>query len=168
VAERVPDNGAPLVLAALAEHHAPFRSAVKNPRLLADAVSGDPFALGADELRTRAWAVVEPVYLARLATLRNDFGTASARQAATADLTDAARAAVASRVGTLLIDADQVLPGKIDPATGEVTRAPLDDPRVDDLLDDLAELVLKAGGDVVIVPTDRMPTKTGLAAIYRY
>jgi hypothetical protein len=41
-------------------------------------------------------------------------------------------------------------------------------PEVDDLLDDLGELALKKGGQVVIVPQERMPTKTGIAAIYRF
>jgi hypothetical protein len=27
---------------------------------------------------------------------------------------------------------------------------------------------LKTGGEVVIVPAERMPTQTGIAAIYRY
>jgi hypothetical protein len=44
----------------------------------------------------------------------------------------------------------------------------INDPDVDDILDDLAELTLKAGGEVVVVPGERMPTDTGVAAIYRY
>ena len=39
---------------------------------------------------------------------------------------------------------------------------------VDDLLDDIAELVLGNKGEVVVVPGDTMPTSTGLAAIYRF
>ena len=39
---------------------------------------------------------------------------------------------------------------------------------VDDLLDDLAELVLRMGGQVQVVPADRMPTQTGVAATYRF
>ena len=35
-------------------------------------------------------------------------------------------------------------------------------------LDDLAELVLRRKGTVVVVPRERMPTTTGLAAIYRF
>jgi hypothetical protein len=112
--------------------------------------------------------VLEPHYLARLAKLSGDFGTAASRQHGTGDLSDAARAAVAGRVGTLLIDSDKTLPGSIDPATGAIRDGDLADPNVDDKLDDLAELVLRSGGDVVLVPGDRMPTKTGLAAIYRY
>ncbi|MGH7691047.1 MAG: hypothetical protein ACREN3_15690, partial [Gemmatimonadaceae bacterium] len=41
-------------------------------------------------------------------------------------------------------------------------------PTVDDLLDDLGELVMHTGGQVVIVPSDAMPTRSGLAAIYRF
>lgn len=46
--------------------------------------------------------------------------------------------------------------------------ARLEDPDVDDLLDDLGEHVLKADGEVIIVPSDRMPSDTGLAAIFRF
>jgi hypothetical protein len=37
-----------------------------------------------------------------------------------------------------------------------------------DIYDDLAEAVLRNGGEVIIVPVERMPTTTGIAAIYRY
>ena len=60
------------------------------------------------------------------------------------------------------------VPGRIDAATGEIEFADLADPEVDDLLDDLSEWVLKMGGQVVIVPKERMPTLTGVAAIYRF
>jgi hypothetical protein len=40
--------------------------------------------------------------------------------------------------------------------------------RVDDLLDDIAELVLRKGGEVVVVPSEKMPTPAGVAAIYRF
>lgn len=168
VAARLPANGGPVVLAALAEHHSPFRSVCRHPDLLPEGVIGDPFALDRAELLRRAWAVVEPAYVERLRQLSEDFGTASARGLGTGDLSDAARAAVAGRVGRLLIDADKVQPGRIDPLTGAVQPADLNDPQTDDQLDDLAELVLKMGGEVVVVPADRMPTQTGLAAIFRY
>ncbi len=41
-------------------------------------------------------------------------------------------------------------------------------PKVDDLLDDLGELVTKMGGHVMVLPTNKMPSETGLAAIFRY
>jgi hypothetical protein len=39
---------------------------------------------------------------------------------------------------------------------------------VDDLLDDMGELVIKMGGQVMVLPAEKMPSETGLAAIFRY
>ncbi len=168
VAEHVSvPSGVPLILAALSENLTAFRNVSKNPALLPEDLSVDPFALSAEELRARAWSVVEKHYLARLAKISEDFGLAQARQQGTSDLSDAAKAAVAGQIATLLVDADQVQPGKID-ATGAIQTGNLAEPCTDDKLDDLAELVLKMGGDVVVVPSEHMPTKTGLAAIFRF
>jgi hypothetical protein len=75
---------------------------------------------------------------------------------------------MAGRIATLLIEADRQIPGAMNDATGAVTLDELADPEVDDLLDDLGERVLKTGGEVVIVPSGRMPTQTGIAATYRF
>ncbi len=159
---------APLLLACLSENAHPFRKVAKNALLLAETLTGDPFASNADALRGNAWKIIEPYYLARLAKLKEEFGLAASRQLGTGDLSDAARAAVASRVATLLVEADRAQPGKIDPLTGAIQPDELANPAVDDKLDDLAELVLSKGGQVVVVPKDWMPTASGLAAIYRF
>ena len=44
----------------------------------------------------------------------------------------------------------------------------MDNPEVDDLLDDLVEMVFNSKGHVVLLPKERMPSTTGVAAIYRY
>jgi hypothetical protein len=136
--------------------------------LLNDGVNGNPGAMTEDELREKVWQVLGPHYLARLERLKESFHTAQARLAGSADLADVAKAAVAGRVGTLLLEADRVIPGIIDRTAGSVRPGDLAAPDVDDVLDDLAELVLARGGEVVVVPAGRMPTSSGLAAIYRY
>lgn len=158
----------PLILAALPEHHHMFRKVSHNPYLLPDAVGVHPDAISADELRRRAWQLIEPRYLARLASLVEDFGGARAAGRGSSDLETLGKAALEGRVATLLVEAGRVIPGRIDPAGGELTQDELLRPDVDDVLDDLAELTLKMGGDVVVVPGERMPTTTGAAAIYRY
>ncbi len=60
------------------------------------------------------------------------------------------------------------MPGRVDATTGDVVHDDLADPEVDDVLDDLSTLTLRMGGQVVVVPAERMPTETGAAAIYRY
>lgn len=161
-------SGRPLLLAALPENQSLFRRFSRNPLLLDEGIDGDPNALSLEELRARAWRAVEPHYLTRLAGLVESFRAMRAHELADADLAHVARSAAAGRVGTLLIDADRRIPGRLDATTGEVTRDDLADPAVDDLLDDLGELVLKQGGQIVIVPAERMPTDTGIAAIYRF
>lgn len=161
-------SGLPLVLAALGEHQPVFRAVSHNPALIANGVDKDPGSMSGEQLRDAAWEAVEPRYLERLARLSDEFQAAFAHRKGTGDLADAARAAIEGRIGTLLIEADRESPGRIDPATGAIQTDALENPEVDDLLDDLAEIVLRSGGDVVIVPADRMPTKSGLAATYRY
>jgi hypothetical protein len=128
----------------------------------------DPEALSLGQLRTLAWENVEPLYLARLEVLKENFHAARSRQAASADLSDIAKAVVAGRVGSLLVEADREIPGWFDRATGAIRFDPLASPEVDDLIDDLAEAVLRTGGEVIVVPAERMPTETGLAATFRH
>jgi hypothetical protein len=161
-------SGLPLVLASLTEHHDVFRQVSHNPFLTADGVGQDPGSLSTDRLREEAWKSVQPHYLQRLSKLVTDFEEARSKRLATGDLSDAVREAVAGRVGTLLVDADRHVPGRLDLATGRVDFDDLAHPEVDDLLDDPAELVQNKGGEVVIVPSDRMPTQSGVAAIYRF
>jgi Bacterial archaeo-eukaryotic release factor family 3 len=161
-------SGLPLILAALPEYHNLFRHVSQNPFLLADGIDIHPDALLADALRERAWRVVEPQYLARLAGLVEEFGRAKSKGLGSDELAPVAEAAVIGRVATLLIDADRHVAGRIDEASGRIDYGDLAHPEIDDLLDDLGELVVKKGGQIVIVPAERMPARTGIAAIYRF
>ena len=161
-------SSVPLILATLPEHRQLFHQVSHNPFLMDEGIDIHPDALPADELRQRAWQVVEPHYLERLATLVEEFGTAKAKDLGEEDVLHVAKAVVAGRVATLLIEADRRIPGRIDAETGDIEFEDSADPEVDEVLDDLGESTLKMGGHVVIVPAERMPTDTGIAAIYRY
>jgi hypothetical protein len=158
----------PLLLAALPEHHHLFRKVSDNPFLMAEGIDAHPDSLPIDELRDRAWGGVEPHYRARLAQLVETFGGARSAGLGADEPTQVAEAAVAGRVATLLIEADRQIPGRIDSATGALELGELTHPEVDDILDDIGALVMGAGGRVVVVPAEQMPTPTGVAAIYRY
>ena len=161
-------SGLSLMLAALPEYHGLFHQISHNPFRMEHGMKINPEALTPEELRKRAWDVMEPEYLARLARLIDEFGAARSRELGSDQVPQVAEAAVAGRIGTLLVEAEREVPGRIDPDTGQVEFLDLAHPEVDDLLDDLGELVLRRGGKVVIVPAERMPTKTGIAAIYRF
>jgi hypothetical protein len=162
-------SGLPLILAALPEHHHRFHAVSHNPFLIPDSIDFHPDALSSiDELRERAWRIVEPRYLARLAALVEEFHNAKSQGLGDDELAKVSKGVAGGRVATLLIEAGREIPGRVNAATGDIELNNLTHPEVDDVLDDLGTLALKMGGQVVIVPTERMPTKTGIAAIYRY
>ncbi len=161
-------SGLPLILAALPEHHHLLHEVSQNPLLVGDGIRVNPDSVSLVELGSLAWDVMEARSLGRLAAASDEFERARSRNAGSDDLAQVAQAASLGKVASLLIEADREIAGQLDAATGRIAFAPLDDPRVDDLLDDLAELVLKMGGRVLVVPAERMPSTTGLAATYRY
>lgn len=162
-------SGLPLILAALPQHHQLFHEVSHNPFLIDESIDIYPDTLSSiDELRRRAWQVIEPHYLARLAALVEEFGSARSKGLGHDEPSHVAKAVVDGRVATLLIEADRKVPGRIDAATGDIEFNDLEHPEVDDVLDDLGALTRKMGGSIVIVPPERMPTETGIAAIYRY
>lgn len=168
ILEHHTDPPLPLVLAALPEHRSVFRDLSHNPHLLEDGIDSHPGALSADALRSRVWDVFAPRYRSRLAGLVERFGSADSHGRGSRELEAAAMAAVQGKVDTALIDADRRIPGRVDPGTGRIETGDLEDPDVDDILDDLAELVLDRGGQVVVVPEEDMPVESGVAAIFRY
>jgi hypothetical protein len=161
-------SGFPLILASLPEHKSLYHRISHNPFLLEAGIDIHPDALSIEELRLRAWQVIEPQYLARLAVLVEDYGRAKSKELGHEDLAQVAKAIVTGRVETLLVEADREIPGRIDSANGVIEFEDLARPEVDDVLDDLTSLTLKMGGKVVIVPAEKMPVETGIAAIYRY
>ncbi len=185
-------SGLPLILAALPEHHGMFHQITKNSFLLDEGIKIHPDALPLDELCKKAWEVFEPQYRSRLAKQAEDFALAKSRGLGMDELQEIAEAAVAGRIMTLLIEADREIAGRMDAATGklqltDLSQRPTDigmpvshdatgklkvthlgDPELDDVLDDLGELVLSNGGQVVVIPSEQMPTKTGAAAICRF
>lgn len=159
--------GLPLMLAALPEHQAMFRKLSHNAYLLPQGIDTHADAMSLDELRERAWRVMEPKYLERLSGLVDMYHAARARWLANDDVAQVARSAVSGRVSTLLVEADRQVSGRMEATSGAVDFA-AKGVAGEDLLDDIAEKVIANGGQVVVVPKPRMPSETGLAAIYRF
>ncbi len=161
-------SGLPLILAALPDHQGHFRKHSQNTFLLDEGIIVHPDALPMTEFRERAWHIFQPQYQAGLAELANEFAVAKSKGLGQDEVKKVAEAAAGGRIAILLLEANRQISGRINGATGEVELRDLSDPDVDDLFDDLGELVVKSGGRVVVIPADRMPTKTGVAATCRF
>lgn len=163
-------SGLPLVLATLPEHHHLFRRVSQNPLLFEKGIEINAAALEPDEIRKLAWEVFEPHYTEKLNQLVEDYHHAAAKDLGYDKIQQIVKDAHDGKVSALLLEEDRVILGKIvDRDT--VKYADTGDGgfnKVDDVLDDLGELVKQFGGDVMVIPSEKMPTTTGAAAINRY
>jgi hypothetical protein len=169
----------PLVLIALPRLAAVFRGLSKNRMLLEDFVPHDPKLLTSDDLARLVAPIFDAARRRRIAHAIHTFTQARDRDLAASDVADIGRAAVAGRVGMLLLEADRFEPGRFDRATGAIAgdgEPPRDVSRTgdapavrsEDLLGAVAETVLLHGGGILSLERNAMPTETGVAAIYRY
>jgi len=158
----------PLILVATAENLGIFKKITRNPYLMEASIKTSPESIEEEQLKAKAWGLIEPAYLARTEELVDAFETAKANLTGSDDLQEIARAAIENRVKLVLVEANRVIAGKIDRHTGLISLAQeAVEPIYDDVLDDIAQMVLKNKGEVVVLPKERMPSVTGAAAIYR-
>ncbi len=78
---------------------------------MAEGLTINPDTLPINELRERAWQVVEPQYQAKLTALVEEFAVANSKGLGDNDLAQIAQAAAAGRVATLLIESDRQIAG---------------------------------------------------------
>lgn len=173
VVERVSNrSGLPLVLVAISEHASVFRKLSKNARLMDQTVATDPKMLEAAELLPLVTPIFEAERRGRIARLTAAFHRACEEQRASSDVSDIARATVAGRVATLLIEADRFEQGRFNRNTGAIAWGHVARESgieiVGDLFGILAEEVLLHRGEIVSVPRIDMPSESGVAALYRF
>lgn len=161
-------SGLKLILAALPQYHHLFREVSHNNFLVPNGIEMDPGALTIDQLREKAWEIMEPEFRVRLKKLTSEFLDAKSKGLGSDQIETIAEAAIQGRIEFLLVEAGRHIPGRVDQATGSVMHSEMERPEVDDLLDDMAEQVLRRGGEVVVVPSSEMPAKTGAAASFRF
>lgn len=166
-------SGLPLILVALAEQAAVFRRGSRNVLLLDEGVHRDPKPLKPADFPL----LVEPIFAAsrqrRIERLLDRYEAAFSHGRASGDPAGIARAVVAGRVATLLVEADRYEEGIFDRASGAIRWGEGLEPRsgvelAGDLFGILAEEVLLHGGEVVSLEKSAVPGENGLAAIERF
>ena len=159
----------PLLLATLPEHHHLFRKVSKNSMLLEDGIKVNPTNLSSAKLAALAWEIIEPEFLRKQDELVLRYHQAKANGLGSEGIKEVALALVEGRVDTLIIEADRIIASRItNLVTGNIQTKNINNPKVDDLLDDMSELAMKMGGQVIVLSPEQMPSETGVAAIFRY
>ena len=162
------DQSLPLVVAAV-EYVIPiFRDASAYPRVLERGVPGNPETVPLEELRKRAWEIVEPEFLAAEEQARQRFEDLAGTARATAALEEIVPASHDGRIETLFVAEGTQGWGSYDPETRQVEVRPEPADGDQDLLDLVALQCLLHGGEVFAVPAERIPGGASQAAIFRY
>lgn len=162
--ERLRGDDDPLVLAGEKTQLAALRSRLHLPGLVTEGVEGNADHLGHAELHARAWPLIQRVIAARDATLADAWERARNHGKTVDLLDDVAAAACAGRVRRLWLAQERRVPGHVDAATSHVVE---DASAQTDALEELAEIVLRHGGEVCEVEASRMPTRGPVAAELR-
>jgi hypothetical protein len=158
----------PCVVCADVQYLSDFLAAAKNEYVVTEGIPLNPHGVTPDRLREEAWRILEPRFEQQIQALKDAYQVAKARHLGSDEVPEVAEAAAVGRVGTLLVDSDAKLPGILHRDSGLIEQARLSNPRADDILDDLAEMVLRTDGQVFVLPHNQMPTDHGAAAVYRY
>jgi hypothetical protein len=158
----------PLILAASDTLAAIYRSVNTYPHLAPAGILDSPETMTDAQLAEAARGVLDTLHAEAAAQWRARFAERSGQGRGTTDVAVAAVAAVRAAVDSVMVDIDGVVPGTLDPATGAVTFAAADHAVAYGVVDEIARLVLHAGGRVLAVRQADIPGGGQVAAILRY
>jgi hypothetical protein len=157
----------PLILAAAEPLTSIYRSVNTYPRFAERVIEGSPEGMTDAQLAERARIILDEIYRDELAAWRSLFEVRAGERRATTDIAQAARAATIGAVDSILVDIDQVIPGRIDDR-GDIVFAEQANTSNYGLVDEIATRVIKTGGRVLGVRREDIPRGEPLAAILRY
>jgi hypothetical protein len=164
----LPYNGFPLVIASVDYLLPLYRQVNSYPHLLAESIHGNPDEMSNADLLRAAWSIVAPYSMTAqdnaLSVFRRYEGTARA----STQVEQIVRAAYAGRVESLFVAAGEQRWGMYDPTLDSVQLSAQPEPGDDDLLDLAAMQSIAANGSVYVLPSEQMPSRLPIAAVFRY
>lgn len=143
-----------------------YREANHYKGLVDTCAPGNPEGLSPEELRVRAWEVVQPHFEAAREAQRAAFAQAAGTGRGGSDLEEVLLAALDGRVHTLFIPLGEQVWGEIDHDARTLTLKD-EGPESYDLYDMAAATTLQYGGTVFTTESD-VPGEGAVAAIYRF
>lgn len=158
----------PLVLAGAEPLPSLYREISGYPWVAAAVIPGNPEHLRDEELRDRAWKLLEPSFQESRRHMAERYGELSRTGRASADVSKILPAARHGRVEALFVNCDEEVWGRVDDIAGEVRIHASQENGDEDLLDAAALFSLRNGGTVYGVGRGEVPGGGRLAAVFRY
>ena len=158
----------PLIVVASEPKASIFRSVCSYPGLVAETIGLSADQTPDHELAAAARPLLDRVYAAEIAALRDAYETRKGQGRTTTDIAQAARAATFGAIDTLIIDMDEDVPGLVDEETGAVTFDDRADAVNYDVTDEIARRAWLSGAKIVSARRADIPDGAAIAAILRY
>lgn len=157
----------PLVVAAVEPMRSIFSSVNSYPHVVDAVIETNPDRLTDQELAEASRGVLEGLFAARQERLAELFDARRSEDRAVTDIADAARAATAGAVETLVVDRSATFPGTVAD-DGTVTFGDADSTTAYGVVDEIVRRVLLMGGNVLSVDASLVPGGQSVAAILRW
>jgi hypothetical protein len=158
----------PLVLAAVEPIRSIFRSVSSSPQLADAAIETSPDRLTDQQLAEEARGVLDRLSGTRSQELADLFDTRRSEGRAVTDIADAARAATAGAVETLVVDRSASFPGTVAEDGTVAFDEGTHGGTAYGVVDEVVRRVLLTGGDVLSVDAALVPGGQPVAAILRW
>lgn len=168
---RYMDRDSPVVLAGVENMVRLYRETTEHPRVLEEGLTGNAEGISPEDLRDKAWEIVEPVFLEDRRRAAGRYGDLLGTGRSTSRINEILPAVHDGRVDTLFVARGVRLWGTYDPQGREVRLAPEQDRQSnghEDLLDLAAVQTFVNGGTVFAVDQQDVPDGQAVAAIFRY
>jgi hypothetical protein len=142
----------PIILAGVKDHIGHMKKLLNQSMLMNESIVGNVEKMKAIELQERVYKILTPYYEEQELGALNELEIAMARERAITYLEDIAISAVYGKISKLFVVENRFVWGSINKHTGEIFIAPRQvNAHDDDVLDDLCQIVLEKGGEVIVV-----------------
>lgn len=171
VSDHLQGEQVPLVLAGVAEYLPLYKSVNNYPHLLDEEIApGNPEGLNMKELHSKAWDIVEPVFLEKQEEEIERFEQLYYQDGdlASDDFHEIIPACAYSRVDTLFVPVGQYRWGRFDPDSNTVEVHESQQAGDGDLLNYAAVRAYLNGASVHALQLENMPGGRSIAATFRY
>ena len=162
------NEDAPLVLASVDYYWPIFKEASSYPHLLEEGIKGNPEDIDENEMRERAWKIVQPVVAEEQNEALSGFRKYEAEGKTSTDLENIVPAAHQGKVAVLFVALGIQKWGVYQPRKNRVLLQEKARAANQDLLDLAAVHTFLHGGKVFPLVPEKMPSQVPVAAIFRY
>ena len=163
------DDKYPIIIGGVEELHDIYISMNRDPDILKERIAGNLDKSNFEELHNDCLTIINLIKKQNDQELLLDYQEQRPYGKVIDQLTEITVAAAQGRVRSLMVASDRFLWGHLDKATGVITKHINKNIGIpeDDILDDLAELVIARGGDVTLFKYNEMPSDNEAIAFLR-